>query len=277
MVSRFAADSPLGGQVQFENSGALTIGPLAGTGFDSASNTPTAISAPNTVSFGDLFVRTTGNLTLAANATIRRTAAGDATLRLNANNNIIAENTTRIESVGGRLNVEFNSDSDGNGSGAISLGTLTIQTNGGDVRMFGGTDPVNGRAQGNDVLPDGVRLSGTTIDTVPAAGGSGGAVVIRGQGGSGAPAEVVSLEVVFNSRHKHRDRLGKPDSRRCRRRGGDRIRGRWRRRRCRRRIEQQFVATTASGSISISGVGGAGGGAPQAGTAFQAQASKGHP
>ena len=90
-VAQFAADSPLGGQVQFENSGALTIRPLAGTGFDSASNTPTAISALNTVSFGDLFVHTTGNLTLAANATIRRTAAGDATLGLNANNNIIAE------------------------------------------------------------------------------------------------------------------------------------------------------------------------------------------
>ena len=69
------------------------------------------------------------------------------------------------------------------GAARSSLGTLTIQTNGGDVRMFGGTDPVNGRAQGNDVLPHGVRLSGTTIDTVPAAGGSGGAVVIRGQGG----------------------------------------------------------------------------------------------
>ena len=77
-VAQFAANSPLGGRVQFENSGALTIGPLAGTGFASASNAPTPISALTTVSFGDLFVGTTGNLTLGANATIRRTAAGDA-------------------------------------------------------------------------------------------------------------------------------------------------------------------------------------------------------
>ena len=64
-VAQFAANSPLGGQVRFENTGVLTIGPITGTGFDSANDTPTTISAPNTVSFGDLFVRTTGNLSWA--------------------------------------------------------------------------------------------------------------------------------------------------------------------------------------------------------------------
>jgi filamentous hemagglutinin family protein len=63
-VAQFAASTPVGGQVRFENTGPLTIGPITGTGFDSAGNAPTPISAPNTVSFGDLFVRTTGNLTL---------------------------------------------------------------------------------------------------------------------------------------------------------------------------------------------------------------------
>ena len=33
LVSRFDADSPLGGKVQFRNSGALTVGAITGTGF----------------------------------------------------------------------------------------------------------------------------------------------------------------------------------------------------------------------------------------------------
>lgn len=66
-VAQFDADSPLGGQVSFENGTALTIGPLAGIGFDAATNTATTIATPNTVSFGDLFVRAAGNLGLAHN------------------------------------------------------------------------------------------------------------------------------------------------------------------------------------------------------------------
>jgi filamentous hemagglutinin family protein len=66
-VSRLGIDSPLGGGAVFVNSGALTIGPTNGTGFDSATNTPVALSAPNSVSFGDILVRAGGNLTLAQN------------------------------------------------------------------------------------------------------------------------------------------------------------------------------------------------------------------
>ena len=123
-----------------------------------------------------------GDITIKVNTKITRNTGGDATLRLNAHNNIIAENETRIESLAGRLNVEFNSDSDANGSGAISLGTLTIQTNGGDVRMFGGGNADAGRARGNPDLPNGVSLRGTRIDTIPSAGGAGGDVRVLGQG-----------------------------------------------------------------------------------------------
>jgi hypothetical protein len=66
-VTTFAANSPFGGTVTFANSGALTIGPLTGTGFDSATDTPTSITAANTVSFGSIVVTAGGNLTLAHN------------------------------------------------------------------------------------------------------------------------------------------------------------------------------------------------------------------
>jgi filamentous hemagglutinin family protein len=125
-----------------------------------------------------------GNITIAANTKITRDAEGDGTLRLRAHNNIIAqsaaipENATSIESLRGRLNLEFISDSDESGIGAISLGTLSIQTNGGNVLLSGGT----GRAGGDLGLPDGVSLQGTTINTIPSAGGAGGNVTVLGQG-----------------------------------------------------------------------------------------------
>jgi hypothetical protein len=63
-VPTFAVDSPFGGNVDFVNSAALTIGTLTGTVIDSATNTPTAVSAANSVSYGDVLVRAGGNLTL---------------------------------------------------------------------------------------------------------------------------------------------------------------------------------------------------------------------
>ena len=63
-VAQFAAASPVHGDVRYQNGKALTIGPLAGVGFDSTNNRPTAIEAPNTVSFHDLFVSAAGDLAL---------------------------------------------------------------------------------------------------------------------------------------------------------------------------------------------------------------------
>ncbi|HWS14194.1 MAG TPA: MBG domain-containing protein, partial [Rhodocyclaceae bacterium] len=56
---------PSFGDVNFVNAGALAIGPLAGTGFDSAGDLPFAIVAANSTSGGDFFARNlAGNLTL---------------------------------------------------------------------------------------------------------------------------------------------------------------------------------------------------------------------
>lgn len=66
-VTQFAAASPVGGQVQLANCSALSIEQLSGTGIDAATNAPTTIAAPNTVSFGDLFVSAAGNLSLRHN------------------------------------------------------------------------------------------------------------------------------------------------------------------------------------------------------------------
>ena len=131
-----------------------------------------------------------GNIDILANTSITKSAGGDATLSFNAHNSIGVRDGVRISSSSGRLNVDFNSNSDSVGGGPIFMGDVQglqgveLRTNGGNVRMFGGGDPVNGRAQGNDVFPEGVQLVHTTIDTTPLAGGPGGNVLIRGQGGS---------------------------------------------------------------------------------------------
>lgn len=69
--------SPDYGDVNFTNTGSLRIGTLSGTGFSTASNGPTVISATETVVAGDLLVRTSGDLTLGHNVT---TLGSDITL-----------------------------------------------------------------------------------------------------------------------------------------------------------------------------------------------------
>lgn len=132
---------------------------------------------------------------VATAATVDKTAGGDATLRVNAHNDITMVPGTRIASSSGRLNVEFNSDSDALGGGAIALTGATIASNGGSVSLFGQSNVASGRAVGD---PNGVTFTTAVIDTRigQTPGTPSGSIVIRGEGaalaGSG-PFRGVSL------------------------------------------------------------------------------------
>lgn len=132
----------------------------------------------------------TGSGPAAGNITIDGTAAavdvvsnwnGPLTFRLDADAAISGGNFT-IESTTGPLAVIFNSDAHGTNhdDGYISLTGAHILTNGGDVRMFGQSDPMNGYATSYGL--GGIRLLGTEIDTQIGRedANPGGSVTLRG-------------------------------------------------------------------------------------------------
>ncbi|HEX8611312.1 MAG TPA: MBG domain-containing protein, partial [Telluria sp.] len=121
------------------------------------------------------------------NAPIVKTSGGDVTLTLNAARDINVAAEVRIASsaVAGKLDVDFNADADAANGGAITMNPgSSIGTNGGNLRFYGASDPQAGRARGaSRDRPDGVLLSGASIDTTALNGsGPGGAVSIRGAG-----------------------------------------------------------------------------------------------
>ena len=160
---------------------ASTTSVVASGDIEAALNTGTSV---HVITGADPSFLHAGDITIASGTTIDKTAGGDVTLTLSALNHITGNGGGRIASAAGRLSVDFNSNSDAVGAGAISLSGLQILTNGGAVRFYGGSDPVNGRAQGDSSTLHGISLSETLIDTVPAAGGAAGDVTLRGRGGS---------------------------------------------------------------------------------------------
>ena len=114
-----------------------------------------------TISLGRTIVSSGPSTTLSANI-VRSTGAAPVTLRFDAARGIVtAGNTTSITSTAGALNVDFNSNANGPLGGDINLRFLTLQSNGGNVRMFGGGDPAL-PSSGNQV---GVNLDNVRIDT----------------------------------------------------------------------------------------------------------------
>lgn len=128
-----------------------------------------------------------GDITIDSGTTIDKTSGGDVSLSLEAFRHITGGgNGARISSTVGRLDIDFNARSTGGPTGAIELSNLAISTNGGDVWMYGASSRDGGRAQGDSGRLDGIRLSGTTINTVPSTGGPGGRITMRGAGHTGA-------------------------------------------------------------------------------------------
>ena len=83
-----------------------------------------------------------GNITQQSGATISKSSGNDATLTLQANNNIVLNDS--IISASNKLNVVLNSDRDSQNGGAIDVRPGSeIRTNGGDIVLGGGNDPLN--------------------------------------------------------------------------------------------------------------------------------------
>ncbi|MBK8337863.1 MAG: hypothetical protein IPL03_15450 [Sterolibacteriaceae bacterium] len=135
---------------------------------------------------GSAFVPEQGNLTMNAGSAITKTAGANATLTLNAHNNISI--LGNITSTSGALGIDLNSDSDGAGGGAISVGgfaPVSLLSNGGDIRFYGQGGPGTGRANSAPGSgQDGIRVLNATVDArvgqSPA--GASGTILMRGQG-----------------------------------------------------------------------------------------------
>ncbi len=116
-----------------------------------------------TISFGRT-VPVGSGATSILNANILRSAGtAPVTLRLDAARDIVTSpgSATTIVSTAGALNVDLNSNATGPLGGGIVLRDLTLRSNGGNVRMFGGGDPA--LASSSPVA--GVSLSVVAIDT----------------------------------------------------------------------------------------------------------------
>ncbi|WP_448527249.1 two-partner secretion domain-containing protein [Parathermosynechococcus lividus] len=101
-----------------------------------------------------------GNITV--NAPISKTDGGDATLTLAAANSIFVN--ASITSSNNKLNIILNADADANGFGAIQVSAVTLNSNGGNIILGGGLDPLNDPAVGTLTSPSGIQLNGSTLN-----------------------------------------------------------------------------------------------------------------
>jgi filamentous hemagglutinin family protein len=119
-----------------------------------------------------------GNISVST--AITKSAGGDATLTLKANNNIVVNASIGITSTNNKLNVVLNADSDASGSGAIVMnGGSGITSNNGDITLGGGADPLLNAAVGNGANSHGIYLNGATLNA------GAGNIGLRGNGRSG--------------------------------------------------------------------------------------------
>lgn len=147
-----------------------------------------------------------GNITVAGN--INKTAGGDATLLLQAANDIFVNANVSIGSTSNKLNVTFNADWDASNAGAITMNSgSSITTNGGNIIFGGGavpaTTPVYGTSQCGINLITATLNAGTGNITMRGVGSAvangygillnnssltsnGGTITLVGVGGAGS-------------------------------------------------------------------------------------------
>ncbi len=125
--------------------------------------------------------------TIGPNANIvRSVGSAPVTLRFDAARGIVTTpgSTASIVSTAGPLNVDFNSNANGPLGGGITLQNFTLQSNGGNVRLFGGGDP----ALPSSSPTVGVSLDSVNIDTRigQSDANGGGNISVSGQTRGGA-------------------------------------------------------------------------------------------
>ncbi|XVJ58000.1 MAG: filamentous hemagglutinin N-terminal domain-containing protein [Tepidisphaera sp.] len=109
-----------------------------------------------------------GNITLATN--LSYTGTGNATLTLNAHNNIVFNTGTTVTgSAAGGLNLVFNADSDNDGSGNVNLNNAAITLNGGSLTVSANVEDFTTSAGGSINTGGGnLTLNNTGVNTLAA-------------------------------------------------------------------------------------------------------------
>ena len=139
--------------------GASTISGALSNGTSVTLDTSTALGGPRAQE---------GNITQNTGAAIRKSSGGNATLTLNAENDILLNSS--ITGVSGQLNLNLSGDSDSSGGGAVQTNG-NISTNGGNIVINGTNDdgtfgagtgvgirsPIN--SGGGDILINGITTS----------------------------------------------------------------------------------------------------------------------
>ncbi|MCU0541210.1 MAG: CHAT domain-containing protein [Oscillatoriaceae cyanobacterium Prado104] len=134
-------------------------------------NAPTTIRSP--LGNGTIDINTAG-----ANIT------GTGSLTLQAAGTISSANTTILSA--NLLNFTVNADADGSGGGAISLAQTNINTNGGNITLGGGSNPLTQPATGTATNPTGVNIVNSNFRA------GNGNISIRGVGVNGRGVNVDS-------------------------------------------------------------------------------------
>lgn len=137
-----------------------------------------------------------GNITVAGGTTIQKTTGNSATLTLKAHQDILFDGSSGNEITigssgnGNQLNIQLLSDSDGVNGGSQQLNYTTFNTNGGNIYMAGGTDPLNtltptdfsdSSATGTITTKEGIAVSNSNLLT------QGGTLTAQGWGRNNSP------------------------------------------------------------------------------------------
>ncbi len=163
------------------NSTSTTGGSFSGGIFTPTANNATVLNTTiNTaLDAGTSVTITTGNTgfqigNITVNAPISKTAGGDATLTLAAANSIFVN--ADIISTSNKLNIVLNADTNNILGGAIIVNGVTLDSNGGNITLGGGDDPLNNPAIGTLSNVSGIELNGATLTA------GAGNITLRGQG-----------------------------------------------------------------------------------------------
>ncbi|WJI24617.1 CHAT domain-containing protein [Thermosynechococcus sp. B0] len=161
---------------------------------DNAFVVNTAIEAA--LNLGTSVIITTGDTGTQAGdisvlASITKIGGGDASLTLQAANDILVADDIRSEA--GRLNIILHADADNSGAGAIRLDSVTLITNGGNIILGGGSNPFTSPAIGLGTA--GVRIINSTLNA------DGGHIRIHGSGATidGQEGVLIGGSSIFTS------------------------------------------------------------------------------
>ncbi|MBP8148561.1 MAG: filamentous hemagglutinin N-terminal domain-containing protein, partial [Limnohabitans sp.] len=129
---------------------------------------------------------------IAVNESIAKTGGVDATLTLQAHSNITVAANKTITSNTGKLNVVFNSDSDGTNGGGIVLNSGSgITSNGGNITLGGG---IAGNGSGFAIADGSSALQGIALQTATISAG-GGNIVMNGLSATTSATAVVGISM----------------------------------------------------------------------------------